>query len=197
MRAAMQDMSPGMINEFPLAPITLEQFKYWFEGFEKFAAKRYRWSPTELGVRIECVFSLKGSTKYGLEKLDLAETMLMEIRDVDVHRVRQSASWLKRTAGLNFRITKAPEGINITRLDDDEIVDGKVKKATRATVCRYPLATLEIGDDHFVPLEEEWIVSKLRSCCTYYAKKLRIKVSIKAERGSDGKPLGHRITRTA
>lgn len=195
-RAALQDIDPGEWTDLNIAPITVDEFKRWFEVFQKNSARKYEWEPSKSGVKITCVFGRKGGTKYGLETLGIGDSMMIEVPERSIHRVRQSASWLRSQTGQSFRIQVVPGGVEATRLEDDTIVDGKIIKASRQAEYLHPIDGLEVGQHLIVSLEAQPRTATLRAYCSYHGRVLGREFKVTKEIEA-GRHAGHCITRTA
>jgi hypothetical protein len=195
-REAIGDIYPGEHSELNIWPITADEFSRWFETFQARSSRKYEWEPSAIGVKIRCVFGRKGDTKYGLESLSIGDSMEIEIPERYSHRVRQAASWLRRHTGHVFSVKSIPSGVLVTRLADDEIVDGKVVKTQRQHNHKYPIEGLEPGEYVIITLEEQPQTTALRAYCSYHGKLLGREFKVKKEI-TEGRYTGHRITRTA
>lgn len=194
-RSALHDIDPGEWTDLNISPITIDEFATWFATFQKHSARKYEWAPSKAGVRITCLFGRKSGTKYGLETLRVGESMTIEVPDRSIHRVRQSASWLRRQTGQNFLVKVVPGGVEVTRLQDDRMENGRIIKADREREYRYPIHELEVDDYIGIPIKDQPRASALRAYCAYHGERLGRKFSITQER-QGGRVIGHCIRRT-
>lgn len=225
LRRSLSDMAIGMVLDLPIGNLTLEAAGKFVEQQAAFRKRRYAWREGIKGILVTRGWNTTFKNQYGLEKLKVGETCLIN-RGAPAHQsIRVTASVARRDCGRVFTCRAVAEGMLVTRGEDLPLPSGEelyggilhivdpadylkpTKRETDApsgspdsfrapTAYRYPIDALAVGESCFVSLAQQPLIANLRSYCAYHGGKLGRRFTVKAEGGfSEGG--GHRVTRTA
>lgn len=128
-RDALMKMSIGQTIDLPLGKDTYQAVTKWLGEFQKHGSRRYRWRQVKPGyIQVQRILGVV-TTMHGFERLQIGESMLLDLPKTEFNRVRVQINWVSEQTAMRFKTRGEADGLRVTREKDAQLLED------RATIC--------------------------------------------------------------